>query len=88
MSTKTKIAAVALAALTLAGSLAVTSNEAQAKGGKKAFAIGLGAAALFGAAAASSYGYDHGYYGHRRCFWDAHYNEYGELVRVRVCDRY
>lgn len=82
MSTKTKFAAVALAALTLAGGLAVTSTEAQAKGGKKAFAIGLGAA-IVGAAIADSY-----YYGDRHCYWTTRYNNYDEPVRVKVCEGY
>ena len=79
MSTKTKFAAIALAALTLAGGLAVTSTEAQARGGRKALAIGLGAA-LVGAAIANSY--DRGY---RHCYWTTRYNDYDEPIRVKVC---
>jgi len=87
---KTKIAAVALSALVLAGSLAIGATEAQAKGGKKAFAIGLGAAALVGAAAAATYDYPAYYgYGYRRCHWEPRFNYYGDVIgRVRVCDVY
>jgi len=89
MSTKTKIAAVALTALTLAGSMAITSNEVQAKGGHKALAIGLGAAALVGIIAANSNAYPTYGYGYRRCHWEPSYDAYGEYVgKVRVCNVY
>jgi hypothetical protein len=85
MSTKTKIAAVAVAALTLAGSMAVTSNQAQAKGGKGALIFGaIAVGTMLGAAAAAST-YDDPSYDHRRCFWTTRYNDDDEPVRVRVC---
>ena len=88
MSTKTKIAAVAVAALTLAGSMAVTSNEAQARGGRGALLFGaIVAGTLIGAAAANSY-YEPAY-GYRRCHWVPRYNSYGDYIgRDRICDAY
>ena len=89
MSIKTKIAALAVAALTLTGGIAATTQEAQA--GKfhhhhhgAGIGIGLAAGALFAAAAASNaYGYDYGY---RRCGWVRQFDAYGNYIgRVRSC---
>ncbi|HEX7883161.1 MAG TPA: hypothetical protein VF499_10535 [Afipia sp.] len=87
MSIKTKIAALAVAALTLTGGIAATTQEAQA--GKfhhhHGIGIGLAAGALFAAAAASNaYGYDG--YGYRRCGWVRQFDAYGNYIgRVRSC---
>ena len=87
MSIKTKIAALAVAALTLTGGIAATTQEAQA--GKfhhhHGIGIGLAAGALFAAAAASNaYGYDG--YGYRRCGWVRQLDAYGNYIgRVRSC---
>ena len=87
MSIKTKIAALAVAALTLTGGIAATTQEAQA--GKfhhhHGIGIGLAAGALFAAAAASNaYGYDG--YGYRRCDWVRQFDAYGNYIgRVRSC---
>lgn len=86
-SLKTKIAAVALAAVTLTAGVAGTSQQAQA--GHKGAAIGLGIATgvLIGAAAANSYyGPTYVGYGHRHCRWVRQYDEFGYYVgRTRVC---
>ncbi len=85
MSLKTKIAAVAVAALVVTGGIAATSNEAQA--GYKGAGIGLGIAAgvLTGAAIASGAGYGYGY-GYRHCGWVRQYNAYGYYIgRVNTC---
>ena len=80
-----KTAALTLAALTLATTLAVTSGEAQARSRfGTGLAIGVAAGALFAAGA-----YGHGYYAEPvyRCRWVNHYDAYGYFVRkVRVCD--
>lgn len=89
MSIKTRIAAFAVAALTLTGGIAATTQEAQA--GKfhhhhgAGIGIGLAAGALFAAAAASNaYGYDG--YGYRRCGWVRQFDAYGNYIgRVRSC---
>ena len=89
MSMKTRIAAFALAALAVTGSIASTTQQAEAKG----LGLGLGiAGAVVGAAvvgsaiAASETGY---YYndGYRRCGWVRQFDAYGNYVgRVRTCN--
>jgi hypothetical protein len=87
MSIKTKIAALALAALAVTGSLASTT-PAQAGGGGGGGAPGWVGPAIFGAAvvgtaiAASNGGY---YY--RRCGWVNQFDMYGNYMgRVRTCN--
>ena len=92
MSIKTKIAALALAALTVTGGIAATSQPAQAGNG---VGLGLGiAAGVLGAAAVGSaiaggpgY-YGDGYaYGYRRCGWVRQFDAYGNYIgRVRTCN--
>ncbi len=86
MSIKTKIAAVALAALTLTGGMAATSQPAQARG----LGLGLGiAAGVIGAAAVGAAVANGGYYydaGYRRCGWVRQYDAYGNYIgRARTC---
>lgn len=91
MSIKTKLAAVALAAVTLTGAIAATTGEAAA-GPKFGPAIGLGiaAGAAIGLAAAST-AYAHpyrayGYYQPVGCRWVPVHNYYGQYVgSKRVC---
>jgi hypothetical protein len=89
MITKSKIAG-ALAALTLATSLAIPTTSAQAGG----HGWGIGAAiiggAIVGAAVANGAGYHGVYYeGYRRCRWERQYDSYGFYVgTVRVCRVY
>jgi hypothetical protein len=86
MSIKTKIAAVALAALAVTGSIAATTSQAEAKpiGWGWGVGAGIATAAIVGTAiAASNEPY---YYGYRRCGWVAQYNAFGQYVgRVRTC---
>ena len=88
MSIKTKIAALAVAALTLTGCIAATTQEAHA--GKfhhhhgVGIGVGLAAGALFAAAASNAYAND--YYGYRRCGWVRQFDAYGNYIgRVRSC---
>ena len=90
MSIKTKIAALAIASLTVIGGMAASSTDAQAKwkGHHHGHGIGYGIAAgallgagLAGAAYASGPSYDY-----RRCRWVAQYDQFGYFVgRTRVC---
>jgi hypothetical protein len=81
---KSKIAPVALVALTLTGTAMATSNEAQARP-YWGIAAGIAAGAFLGATvAANSYGY-YGY-GYRRCRFIDRYDYYGNYVGTRkVC---
>ena len=85
MSIKTKIAAVALAALAVTGSIAsTTSAEAKQPGWVWGVGAGIATAAVVGSAIAASN--DPYYYGYRRCGWVAQYNAFGQYVgRVRAC---
>jgi hypothetical protein len=86
MSIKTKVAAVALVALTATGMVAGSTQHADAKG----LGLGLGiAAGVIGAAAVGSAIAADGYYydGYRRCGWVRQYDAFGNyLGRVRVCN--
>jgi hypothetical protein len=88
MSIKSRIAAIALVAVTAAGAMASTTQQAQAKGPGIGFGIaaGLAGAAIVGSAVAASngyYGYDYGY----RCGWVRQYDVYGNYMgRVRTCN--
>jgi hypothetical protein len=85
MSAKMKVAAAALAVLTLVVGAIATSNSAQASP-KWAPAVGIGIAtgALIGAAAVSNTG-PYGYMG-PRCRWVRQYDAYGFYVgTARVC---
>lgn len=86
MTIRSKIAAVAIAALTLTGAFAATSQEAQA--GSK-FGVGLAVGVAAGALIASG-AYAHGYHGYYApvydCHWVKRYNAYGHYIgKVRVC---
>ena len=85
MSIKTKIAALALAALAVTGGIASSTTEAQAKPKWVGPAI-LGAAIVGTAIAASNDGYYYGG-GYRRCGWVRQFDVYGNYMgRVRTCD--
>lgn len=89
MSIKTKIAALAIASLTVIGGLATSSNEAQAKWKGHGFGYGIAAGALIGAGlAGAAYASGPHYVGYdvRRCRWVAQYDQFGYyLGRTRVC---
>ena len=87
MSIKTKIAALALATLAVAGTIASTTTQAEARG--RGWGIGaglLGAAVVGSAIAASNDGYYY-YDGYRRCGWVRQFDAFGNYVgRVRTCN--
>ena len=91
MSIKSRIAAVALVAMTAAGAMASTTQQAQAKGPGVGFGIAAGVvgAAVVGSAIAANnygYGYSHGYSHGYRCGWTRQYDIYGNYMgRVRSC---
>lgn len=86
MSIKTKLAAVALAALTVTAGVASTTSTAQAKplGWGWGVGAGIATAAIVGTAiAASNQPY---YYDYHRCGWSPRYNAFGQYVgSVRTC---
>ncbi len=85
MTIRSKIAALAIAAVTLTGAFAATSQEAQASKLGVGLAIGAAAGALIasGAYAGSHYGYYEPAY---RCHWVKRYNGYGHYIgKARVC---
>jgi len=83
---KTKVAALALAALAVTGSLASTTTPANAGGGGgPGWAIGAGlvGAAIVGTAIAATNPYPYGY---RRCGWVRQFDAYGNYMgRVNTC---
>jgi hypothetical protein len=85
MSIKTRIAAVALAALAVTGTMVSTTSQAQAKPPGWVWGVGAGiaTAAVVGSAIAAS---NDPYYGYHRCGWVAQYNAFGQYMgRVRTC---
>ena len=87
MSIKTKIAALALAALAVTGIIASTATPAEAHGFGLGWGVGAGlvGATVVGSAIAAS---DGPYYdGYRRCGWVRQFDAYGNyLGRVRTCN--
>jgi len=88
MSIKTKIAALALAALAVTGSLATTTTKAEAHPIHHwgwGVGAGLATAAVVGTAIAASNGPV--YYAPRRCGLAPRYNAFGQYIgSVRVCN--
>jgi hypothetical protein len=85
MSIKSRIAAVALAALAVTGGVASTTSQAQAKPLGWGWGVGAGlvGAAVVGSAIAASDPY---YYGYHRCGWVPQYDAFGRYIgRVRAC---
>lgn len=85
---KTKIAALALAALTVTAGVTATTSQAEARRGLGvAMGIGFATGAMIGAAAASSGGPVYvSDYGYRRCRLVRQYDDYGYYIgRTRVC---
>ena len=86
MSIKTRIAALALAALAVTGTIVSTTQQAEAKGLGWGIGAGLIGAAVVGSAIAAS---NDGYYydGYRHCGWVRQFDAYGNYMgRVRTCD--
>ena len=93
MSIKTKIAALALAAVAAVGAIASTTGQAEAKNFGPGWGFGaavVGAAVIGGAIAANQAGYYDGYgngYGYRHCGLVPQYDGYGNYVgRIRTCN--
>lgn len=85
MSIRSKIAAAALAAVTLTGAMAVTSQDAHASKFGVGLGVGIAAGALI-ASGAYAHGYHYGYYAPVRCHWVKRYDAYGYYIgKVRVC---
>jgi hypothetical protein len=88
MSIKTKFAALAVAALVTAGSVASTTTPAEAHGfgyyhGGWGLGAGLVGAAIVGSAIAASNPYPYGYV---RCGFVRHYDTFGNYIgTVRTC---
>jgi hypothetical protein len=86
-NTRSKIIAAALAAVTLAGTFAATSGQAQA-GSYHKFGVGLGigfaTGALVGAAASGAFAGPV----YRECHYVRRYNHWGEWRLVKVCNYY
>jgi hypothetical protein len=89
MTIKTRIAAIALVTLAGAGTIASSTQPAQAKPPGIGFGIAaglVGAAVVGSAIAANESGYGYGY-GYRRCGWVRQYDGYGNYIgRVRACN--
>jgi TRAP-type uncharacterized transport system substrate-binding protein len=86
MSIKTKIAALALAALAVTGSMASTTTPVEAKSLGWGVGAGLVGAAIIGTAIATS---NNGYYsdGYSRCRWVRQFDAFGRYIgRVRACN--
>jgi ABC-type sugar transport system substrate-binding protein len=86
MTIRSRIAAAAIAAVTLTGAFAATSQEAHASKFGTGLAIGIGAGALIASGAYAHGYYGHGYYAPVRCHWEKRFNAYGYYIgKVRVC---
>ena len=90
MSIKTKIAALAVAALVVTGGIAATTQQAFAGGGGGnpglGLGVGLATGLVVGTAIAASqppvYGYPV-----RRCYWQPQYNIFHQYIgSYRVCN--
>jgi hypothetical protein len=89
MSIKTKIAALAVAALAVTGGVASTTTAAEAHGFHHGWGIGAGllGAAVVGSAIAASNPYPYYYYdGYHRCGWIRRFDAFGNYIgTVRSC---
>ena len=84
MSIKSKIAALALVALAVTGSIASSTTQAEAKGLGWGVGAGLVGAAIVGSAIAASNPYP--YYGYRQCGWVRQFDAFGNYIgRVNTC---
>jgi hypothetical protein len=87
---KTKIAALALGALTIAGAVSTTTNQAEAQWRRGGLGFGIAAGFIAGAAIASAASARPVYVtgGYRRCGWVNQIDAYGFVRSVRVCNVY
>jgi len=79
MSIKTKIAALAVAALAGTGSIASTTTSAEAHGLGWGIGAGLECAAIVGSAVAATTA-PYPYYGYRHCGWVRQFDAYGRYI--------
>jgi hypothetical protein len=89
MSIKTRIAAFALTALVAIGSIASSTQQADARPFGLGWGVGAGilGAAVVGSAIAASNGGYYGYGDYRRCGWVRQFDAYGNYMgRVRACN--
>jgi hypothetical protein len=88
MSTKTKVAA-ALAALTLATTIALPISDAQARGRGWGIAAGIIGTAIVAGAVANAYAEPVYHDGFVRCRWERKYDAYGFYIGTgKVCRYY
>jgi hypothetical protein len=86
MSIKTKIAALAVAALAATGSIASTTTSAEAHGLGWGIGAGLVGAAIVGSAVAATTAPYPYYSGYRHCGWVRQFDAYGRYIgRVNTC---
>ncbi len=89
MSIKTRVAAVAVAALVAAGSFASTATPAEAHGFHAGWGVGAGlvGAAIVGSAIAATTNPSPYYYGgYAHCGWVRRFDAYGNYIgTVRSC---
>ena len=84
MSIKSKIAALALAALAVTGGMASAATKAEARGLGWGIGAGIVGAAVVGSAIAASNPYP--YYGYQRCGWVRQFDAFGNYIgRARSC---
>ena len=89
MSIKTKIATVAIALVAVTGSIAATTQSAQAKPKFNPVAAGLLGAAVVGTTIVAATSPSYGYYPVRRCSWQPQFNMFGQFVgHAKVCNIY
>ncbi len=87
MSFKTRIAALALAAIAATAGVASTVTPVEAHGFHPGWGIGAGlvGAAVVGSAIAASNPHPY-YYGYQRCGWVRQYDAFGNYIgTVRTC---
>jgi hypothetical protein len=82
MSIKTKIVALAVAALAVTGSVASTTTPAEAHGFHHGWGLGAGlvGAAIVGSAIAASNPYHYYYDSYDRCGWVRRFDAYGRYI--------
>jgi hypothetical protein len=95
MSTRTKFAAVALAAITLGASMVAATGSAEAKnwnhhhGGWGWGGVGLAAGLVGAGIASNAYASDYYYAGGPRCRWVRQFDNWGHYVgKAKVCNYY
>jgi hypothetical protein len=86
MSIKTRIAALAVAALAATGSIASTTTSAEARGLGWGIGAGLVGAAVVGSAIAATTAPYPYYDGYRRCGWVRQFDAFGRYIgSVNTC---